>query len=75
MVKNSKTAWFRPVRRSYLPCSWQGMIIYLAYVVYIVALAYDWYHLGHHGWTMIVNVLPLAVAAALVTQYIASKNS
>ncbi|HEY5268288.1 MAG TPA: hypothetical protein VII94_04095 [Candidatus Saccharimonadales bacterium] len=61
----SKTSWFRPIRRSYLPSSWQGSLIYLIYVAYIVVLAGDWYHLGHHGWTLIVNVIPLVVAAAI----------
>lgn len=75
MNSPSKTAWFRPVRRSYLPSSWQGMLIYLIYMAYIIVLAGDWYHLGHHGWTLLVNVLPLAIAAAIFTQYIASKNS
>ena len=75
MGDSNKKAWFRPVRGSYLPSSWQGGVIYLIYVAYILLLAGDWYRLGHHGWTLLVNVLPLAVAAAVLAQYIASKNS
>lgn len=75
MPKKSKNAWFRPVRRSYLPSSWQGLAIYIMYVAYIVVLVADWYRLGSDVWTLVVNVIPLVAAAAVVTQYIASKNS
>ena len=75
MANKSQTPWFRPVRRSYLPSSWQGLVIYLLYVAYVVALVADWYRLGHHGWTLLVSVIPLVVAALVVTQYVASNNS
>ena len=72
---STKAAWFRPVRRSYLPVSWQGRVIYLVYVAYLLILVIDWFHLGHHVWILITNVIPLSVAAAVLTQYVASKNS
>jgi hypothetical protein len=74
MAKHKK-AWFVSVRGSYLPSSLTGLVLYLAYAAYIVLLAIGWYADGHRIWYLLVNVIPLAVGAAVLTQYIASKHS
>ena len=71
----SNRAWFTRVRSSYLPNSSIGLVIYFAYLAYLVALLADWIHNGHHMWYFLVDVIPLSVAAALVTQYVASKHA
>ncbi len=73
--KTKSNAWFRKVRSSYLPSSWQGMIIYLCYVVYIVAVPVTWYQRGHELWTLLAGVIPLLVLALFITQYVASKHA
>lgn len=75
MKKNNNKNWFVAVRGSYLPSSTTGMIIYLLYVTYIVAIVVGWYRQGHDYWTLLINVIPLSVGSMLVTQYIASKHS
>ena len=76
MKRNSKKqAWFIKIRNSYLPCSWQGLTIYFVYLAYLVALPVAWYYQGHDMWRLLTNVLPLAAAAAIVAQFIASKNA
>jgi hypothetical protein len=72
--KNNR-AWFIRVRSSYLPISPTGLTIYFIYLAYLLALIADWLRDGHHTWYFLVDVVPLSVAAALVTQYIASKHS
>lgn len=74
-MAKSKKAWFVKVRGSYLPSSLIGLVLYLAYAAYIVLLAVGWYVDGHRIWYLLVNVIPLMIGAALVTQYIASKHS
>jgi hypothetical protein len=75
MTKNRKSSWFKPVRKSYLPSSWQGLTIYFLYVIYIIAVPAVWCKHGHHLWSLLTQVIPLVTAAVILTQYIASKNS
>lgn len=67
--------WFKPVRRSYLPASWQGQAIYLVYVAYEVLLIVYWYRQGHDYGRLLTSFIPLAVAAAVLTQFVAARNS
>lgn len=71
----SSQKWFIQVRASYLPASATGLLIYLLYLCYLVALLADWLRDGHHVWYLLVDVIPLSVGAAVLTQYIASKHS
>jgi hypothetical protein len=74
-VKKSKPkAWFVHIRKSYLPSSWQGLVIYLLYVVYIICVPVVWYRHSHYLWPLLTTVIPLVIAGVLLTQYIASKN-
>ena len=76
MAKRKNTNnWFRYTRKSYLPASWQGLVIYLLYVSYIIMVPVVWYNKGHQLWNLLSEVIPLVIAAVLVTQFIASKNS
>ena len=68
-------AWFRKIRSSYLPTSSIGLLLYFTYFGYLLALMIDWIRDGHHIWYFLVDVVPLSVGAALVTQYIASKHA
>jgi hypothetical protein len=72
--RNSK-AWFVHVRKSYLPASWQGFGIYLLYVAYLIMVPVVWYSNGHDLWRLLTTVIPLILAMALLTQFVAYKNS
>lgn len=72
---HSATKWFYQVRGSYLPCSWQGRLIYLIYVIYLLAVLAAWYRLEHSLWTLLVQTIPVMIGAAILTQLIASKHS
>ncbi len=73
--KTQSSIWFRRVRSSYLPTSWQGRLIYLCYVAYIIAVPVVWYQDGHELWTLLSRVIPLLVLAFFITQYVASKHA
>lgn len=75
MFKKNKKTWFIKVRGSYLPSAWQGMLIYLWYVVYLITVPVVWYVGDHTLWQLLTTVIPLIAAAALLTQYIASKHA
>jgi hypothetical protein len=75
MSKKTKKTWFVSTRKSYLPNSWQGLIIYLLYLAYIIWVPIAWYREGHNLWRLLSEVIPLVVGAALLTQYIASKSA
>jgi hypothetical protein len=71
----AKQAWFVKTRGSYLPANWIGLLLYLAYIVYIVLLLIGWYADGHRVWYFLTDVIPFTVGAALVAQYVASKHA
>jgi membrane protein DedA with SNARE-associated domain len=73
--KRKQIKWFRPVRKSYLPDSLMGMLLYTAYVLYMGLLVIVWFERSHEVWTLLTIIVPLLVAATVVMQYIASKNS
>jgi hypothetical protein len=73
--KTKHQAWFVHIRNSYLPSSWQGLVIYLIYVGYIISIPVVWYKNGHYLWQLLTTVIPLIIAGVLLTQYVASKNS
>ena len=75
MLKKHKNVWFRKVRGSYLPSSWQGMVLYLWYVAYIVAVPVAWYAGDHSLWRLLSAVVPLLIGSAVLMQYIASKHA
>lgn len=75
MTLNNRRAWFKPIRGSYLPASPIGLIIYTVYIGYTFGLLAGWYVDGHRIWYLLVQVIPLSVGAAILTQFIASRHS
>lgn len=73
--KAKKGAWFYKIRGSYLPCSWQGLTIYFVYMAYVIALPVAWYLGERNLWSLVTFVVPLWVAAAVFTQYVASRHA
>jgi hypothetical protein len=75
MTKNNTSIWFRKVRGSYLPTSFIGLVIYLLYVTYIVAVGIEWYRIGHDSWALLTALLPCVVAATVIVHWVASWHS
>ncbi len=41
--KTKKGKWFSPVRKSYLPCSWQGWVLYVPFI-WFSTIPFQWIH-------------------------------
>jgi len=73
MKSNKK--WFKKVRGSYLPNSWQGAVYYLPYLAYLLFVYYYAMTNIGYNWTSILIIIPNWVAAAAVMTWAASKRS
>jgi hypothetical protein len=74
MAKNSKK-WFKKVRSSYIPISWQGWLSYLPYVAFLVlTYLYIMYSFGYSVMSLLI-IIPNWVAAVAVMSWVASKKS
>lgn len=72
---SKKQTWFRPVRGSYLPNSWQGWLTYIPFAAY---LAYSWlvafWYTGNNL-KAVLWIVPNWVAAAVVMTWVARRTS
>jgi hypothetical protein len=75
MKKPESRRWFRRVRRSYVPVTWEGLCIYAIYALYLITIFVMWYEYGHELWNLLTNVIPLSIGAVLLIQFVASKNA
>ncbi|MEI6237705.1 MAG: hypothetical protein WCP03_03850 [Candidatus Saccharibacteria bacterium] len=73
MAKNKK--WFIKTRGSYLPRTWQSLMLYVAYLVYIIWVLVYIIRLDYNFWLAIFILVPNWVAACAVVSWIASKKS
>jgi hypothetical protein len=74
MAKKS-TKWFKKVRGSYIPNSWQGWLCYVPYVGYMVlSYIYVMSVLGYNLLSLFI-IIPNWVAAAAVMTWLASSKS
>jgi len=75
MKKHNHDVWFRKVRGSYLPCSWQGWLLYIPYTAYILGIvAYVTAH-DYDKLLSVFLVVPNWVAALAVMTWIAKAKS
>ena len=74
MSKSSKK-WFKKVRSSYIPLSWQGWLSYIPYVGYLIlSYMYVMYYFGYSLISLLI-IIPNWVAAAVAMSWLASKKS
>lgn len=73
--KSKKQKWFKPVRGSYLPNSWQGWLTYLPFTAYLIfALIIGWQHASDTG-QAILFIAPNWIAATAVMTWVAKRTS
>jgi hypothetical protein len=70
--KSKKNAWFKPVRRSYIPISWKGWLSYVPYVALLIGATYWELHVEKNFATALMVLFPFYVAVAVVMQWFAS---
>jgi hypothetical protein len=72
---NLKNNWFKPIRGSYLPSSWQGVLAYLLMLTYcIFALVYTFSRLDSIAEICLI-VVPNFVAAGVFMHWLAAQKS
>ncbi len=75
MTKSTNKAWFRKVRGSYLPMSWQGWALYVPFVAYLLTVLVVVHVNSDSVSGTLYGIFPQWVAAAVVMTWIASKKS
>lgn len=74
MAKN-RQKWFKKVRSSFIPISWQGWLCYVPYVAFLIlSYLYVMYSFGYSLISLFI-IIPNWVAAAVVMSWVASKRS
>lgn len=73
--KKNKNIWFTRVRGSYLPCSWQGWLIYAGFVAFLFATFYLSFKGGRTLVGQLYFIFPQYVSAAVAVHWLASRFS
>lgn len=74
-TKAKSKKWFTKVRGSYLPSSWQGMLAYAVFVVYLLTVLIAAFNTQEEFAGYLFFVFPQFIAAAVAITFVASKNS
>jgi hypothetical protein len=75
MSKKHQKPWFKPVRGSYLPNSWQG---WLTYIPFIYWLAVTFVVIDRHTHSVgetIIGIVPFWVSGVVVMHWVAKATS
>jgi len=76
MTRKSKSPrWFKKVRGSYLPNSWQGWLLYIPYAAYVICVVlYAYINQWNLGTSLFV-IVPNWVAALAIMSWLADRTS
>lgn len=73
--KPKRGAWFVKVRGSYLPCSWQGWLLYVPFILFLILALVVAINAGVSFAEVFFRVFPVWIAAVVVLTWIASNHS
>lgn len=73
--KSKSQKWFKRVRGSYLPNSWQGWLLYVPYAAYVMGVVIYAYVSGWNLGTSLFVIVPNWVAALAAMTWIAERTS
>ncbi|HUD05684.1 MAG TPA: hypothetical protein VMR18_02060 [Candidatus Saccharimonadales bacterium] len=74
-MSKKKPLWFKRIRGSYLPISWQGWLLYIPFVSYLVLSVVVTLHRSRAIGYVLFSVFVEWVAGAVVLSWIASLRS
>lgn len=74
-MKKKQNVWFKPVRGSYLPNSWQGWLLYVPFIVYLVAVFIAVDQHSNSVSDTLYGIFPQWIAAAVVMHWVAAHKS
>ena len=73
--KGKQKAWFVKTRGSFLPRTWQGILIYLCYVAYLIFALVEAINTQSSVARAILFIVPQWVAAIVVVTWLANNHS
>lgn len=73
--KASKNKWYIAIRGSYLPVSWQGWLLHLAFVLYAVTSAVVIVQHNSSIPFIAIQILAQLVAATVILTWVAQRKS
>jgi hypothetical protein len=72
---HKKGAWFVPIRGSYLPVTWEGWLISIPYISYLVISLLYVVDRAQEPGDIIINLVPYWLSAAVAMTWIAKQKS
>lgn len=75
LPKPRKGAWFVPLRGSYLPVTWQGWLLYIPFVSYVVISLLFVVNRAGSILEIVVNLLPYWLSVLVAMTWIAKQKS
>jgi len=75
MSKIKKKAWFNRVRGSYLPCSWQGWLLYVPFVAFLVSVILAAFRNEGSVSDFLYVIFPYFVCSGVVMHWVAGRFS
>ncbi|MDB5175234.1 MAG: hypothetical protein JWM81_92 [Candidatus Saccharibacteria bacterium] len=73
-VKKKSAAWFTAARGSYLPKTWQSLIIYVPYFAYLLYTAFASFKYARPA-LAVLYIVPNWIAAAVVATWFAKQHA
>lgn len=67
--------WFKKLRGSYIPSSWQGWLTYIPYVTFLVITFMAVNRQEHSASDVFFGIFPYWICAAIVMQWLAGRKS
>lgn len=70
-----KSPWFKKVRGSYLPDSWQGWLTYVPFIIFLLSVLMAAIRNEHSASDAFYMIFPQWVAAAVVMTWVAKQKT
>ena len=74
-MAKAKQIWFKKVRGSYLPCSWQGWLLYIPFAAFLISVILIGFGNRYTVWEFLYAIFPYFVCAGVVMHWVASRFS
>ena len=75
MFKKSHKVWYVKIRGSYLPYSWQGWLLYVPFVLFLLATMVLALRGGRTNAGVVYFLFPQYISALVVMHWVASRFS
>lgn len=72
-TKKQRNIWFNKVRGSYLPCSWQGWLLYIPFILFLVVTLVEASRGNRSTAGILYFIFPQFIAATATMHWIAAR--